>query len=218
MTDLTLDPGLPPVITPPNPNPIMAFDPERTNNAQLMVDCHTLGYLTDNMRIFDATYGKGAFWNDWKPRNLQTNDINPNTDAWLNFDFTDLPFLDEQFNAVIFDPPYKLNGTPSGPMDDRYGVGIPRTVTERLELILDGTDECGRVSSNVLLIKLQDQVVSGNVRWMTRRVTEHIEREGWGDFKLVDELYVHSYRPQPAGTRQLHARRNYSTLLVFKRK
>lgn len=35
--------------------------------------------------------------------------------------------------------------------------------------------------------------------------------------KLVDELHVRGYRQQPPGRSQKHARRDYSTLLVFKK-
>ena len=66
----------------------------------------------------------------------------------------------------------------------------------------------------MLLIKCQDQVVSGAVRWQTRIFADHAEAQG---FQLVDALHVQGSRPQPDGRRQVHARRDYSTLLVLER-
>lgn len=64
----------------------------------------------------------------------------------------------------------------------------------------------------MLLVKCQDQVVSGRVVWQTKQVAEAL-----GDtMRLVDELHLPSYRPQPDGVKQVHARRNYSTLQIYK--
>lgn len=51
-------------------------------------------------------------------------------------------------------------------------------------------------------------------RWQTIEFTNHAV--GLGS-RLVDQLHLPSYRPQPAGRRQVHARRNYSTLLVLQK-
>jgi hypothetical protein len=52
------------------------------------------------------------------------------------------------------------------------------------------------------------------VRWQTIDFTLVAESCGLG---LVDRFDFLSYRPQPSGVRQQHARRNSSQLLVFKR-
>lgn len=66
----------------------------------------------------------------------------------------------------------------------------------------------------MLLVKCQDQVCSGKVRWQTIEFAGHAVELG---SRLVDQLHLPSYRPQPAGRRQIHARRNYSTLLVLRK-
>jgi hypothetical protein len=240
----------------------------RTDNAQLMADCAELGYLPES--VLDATYGTGRFWRDYHPGQLWRNDLDPESPAELHFDFRKLPFIDGKFAAVVFDPPYKLNGTSTGrgpsAADDGYGVGGEySSVAAKMDLIYDGALECARVSSRYLLVKCQDQVVSGNVVWQTSDITRCLEwkfdpekglpvRTEW---RLVDMLHVQGYRKQPesrkcptcGGTgelwprpedrdgraendepracpdcengripaRQIHARRDYSTLLVFEK-
>ena len=84
------------------------------------------------------------------------------------------------------------------------------------QLIADGIDECVRVlePNGVLLVKCQDQVCSGRVRWQTREFVGVAERAGCD---LVDMFQLGGHRPQPPGRRQMHARRNYSTLLVLRK-
>ncbi|MBA3654562.1 MAG: hypothetical protein H0W70_10255 [Actinobacteria bacterium] len=185
------------------------------SNAELIAACARLGYLKGQLRTLDATYGKGTFWKQWRPDALVTNDIDPESDSDWHADFRVLPFAAGWFDAVVLDPPYKLNGTPTEAVDRRYGVDVVASRRDRMQLIRDGITECARVlGGGYLLLKCQDQVNGGKVRWQTIDFTEHAERCGLG---LVDRLDILSYRPQPEGRRQVHARRGSSSLLVFKR-
>jgi hypothetical protein len=93
-------------------------------------------------------------------------------------------------------------------------VGVPWQ--DRMQLCRDGITECVRVLrfKGFLLVKCQDQVCSAQVRWQTHDFAAHAESLGC---RLVDALYLTSYRAQPEGRSQQHARRNYSTLLVLRR-
>jgi len=192
----------------------------RRNNAELIADCATLGYLRTADTVLDPTYGRGRFWTNWQP-------VLPVVKADLHYqhlavvkawDFTALPLDTRSYDAVTFDPPYKLNGTPGGrgaaTSDESYGVHRRATWQERHQLIADGIKECARVAHRTLLIKCQDQVVSGRKRWQTRLFADHAEDQG---FTLVDMLHVQGYRKQPDGRRQVHSRGDYSTLLVLER-
>jgi hypothetical protein len=195
---------------------VLAISEARTN-AELIVGCRELGYLSDAGEVLDTTYGKaGGFWKRYRPLGLVTNDVLPGI-AEHEHDVRALPpHWAGRFAAVVFDPPYKLNGTPSHPSDDRYGVAVGATTAERLDLIEAGLVACERVLAprGHLLVKVQDQVVSGEVVWQTNTVTTTATDLG---LRLVDAMHLRSYRPQPAGRRQVHARRNYSTLLVFRK-
>ncbi len=200
--------------------PVMATGLWR-NNAELIRDVSRLGYLDGN--VLDVTYGKGGFWTEWMPQLLVGCDIDPDkSPIGYSIDFTNLPFDDHEYDTVVFDPPYKLNGTPDKTIDERYGVHTPTKWQDRMRLIKSGAVECARVARRFLLVKCQDQVCSGKVRWQTRMVEDAVvgpwlpDRNS-GLWRLRDRFDILSYRAQPPGQRQLHARRNSSTLLVFER-
>jgi hypothetical protein len=193
------------------------------NNAELIADCARLGYLpTDEVaQVCDPTYGLGRFWTVFRPANLTASDLDPaKSPTGTSVDFTDLPWPSQHFDAVVFDPPYKLNGTSTGTggatCDADYGVDRWSGARDRHDLIRRGITECVRVLrvGGHLLVKCQDQVNGGKVRWQTREFADHAEQLGC---RLVDQLHLLSYRPQPPGRRQEHARRNYSTMLVCRR-
>lgn len=199
---------------------ILAVNPAVKDNAALIVQCRDLGYLPTDGPILDATYGLGRFWNNWVPKHLVGMDANPAKARDVVGDFTDLPFSDGTFDAVVLDPPYKLNGTGgSHASDDGYGVADPdwvaKTWQQKHTLIRDGITEAARVvrRGGHVLLKCQDQVCSGQVRWQTIEFTNHAATLG---LRLVDRFDLLGHRPQPAGRRQVHARRNYSSLLVFR--
>lgn len=186
-------------------------------NAHLIEDVAKLGYLDG--RVLDVTYGYGTFWKRWQPAELVACDLERDkSPIGYPVDFRTLPFQNASFDAVVFDPPYKLNGT-SRPadqsVDERYGVHEPATWQERHLLMYGGLTECFRVSRRFVLMKCMDQVVSGQKRWQTMIFANHAAEHGW---TLIDRFDMLSTpRPQPERRRQVHAQSNYSTLLVFKK-
>jgi hypothetical protein len=198
-------------------NDVMATHAWRSN-AYLIADCARLGYLREEWTILEPTYGYGTFWKVWHPPHLIGCDLDQSKSPdGRSIDFTKLPWPDRYFDAVVFDPPYKLNGNPSDTdgADERFGVDRYTGWRDRMDLIRRGLTECERVlGDGYLLLKCQDQVCSGKVRWQTVDFTNHARSIGLG---LVDRFDLLRYRAQPAGRRQVHARRNTSTLLVFKR-
>lgn len=65
----------------------------------------------------------------------------------------------------------------------------------------------------LVLVKCQDYITSGRLWPGTHHTTTRGLELG---LRLVDRLeYLTSPRPQPSGRRQVHARRNLSTLLVW---
>lgn len=177
-------------------------------NADLIQAVAQLGYVSSDDVVFDATYGRGVWWRLFKPSVLY---------AGVS-DFRHLPAADNTYDVVAFDPPYRLNGTPDrGDEDLRYGIEVPTRWQDRMSLMADGLAECIRVTKvgGRVLMKCQDQVCSGKVRWQTDVST--LQARGWGCEKLDMLHLVRPMRPQPPGRDQVHARRNYSTLLVFRK-
>lgn len=183
-------------------------------NAHLIADAARLGYLRPHHLTLDATYGEGVFWRQWQPWTLIR--LDKFTPSDIRGDFTNLPFRDATFQTVIDDPPYKFNGTPS-PFEKRYGVHLPARWQDRLSLIIASVKECARVvqPKGHLLVKCMDQVVSGKVVWQTDHVTRAALDSGLVKVDRFDFLV--NPREQPH-ERQVHSRRNYSTLLVFEKK
>lgn len=127
----------------------------RRNNAELIRDCAALGYLRPEWLTLDATYGEGRFWTLWKPETLIACDLykgdRRHGDQFVSTaDFTAMPLQDGFAVAVVFDPPYKLNGTSTGKgaaqSDYAYEVDRPSTWQERHDLIFRGIKECARVA------------------------------------------------------------------------
>ncbi len=217
-------------------------------NAHLIADAHALGYFSNSPddpddvgTVLDATYGEGNFWTVWRPEHLTTVDLYKR--AAVCADFRALPFPDRAFDVVVFDPPYKLNGTPAmGEMDHRYGTERRTTRGDVLGAIADGARECWRLTGRWLLVKVMDQVEGGQMRWQTDLVTERLAdvcRCGhgrWEHHDPIDRLrsgacatftpsarkvdrfdYPNQGIPQPGDRQQRTARRTHSQLLVFRR-
>ena len=193
--------------------PILASGSWPTN-AELIADVAKL-YLDESWRILDPTHGKGIWWKKWRPRELVTHDIRQD-----GVDFRSLPHRDAEFDAVAFDPPYVCVGgrktTTIEDMHDRYGLtDAPKSPAELQDLINAGLAECLRVCKpgRPVLVKVQDYVSSGKLWIGTHHTLTHALKLG---ATLTDRFeHVTSIRPQPPGRRQVHARRNLSTLCVF---
>lgn len=182
---------------------IVLAEKEWTDNGTLIADVAALGYITG--RVLDLTYGGGKFWARFRPDDLTVSED----------DFRLTPWPSGEFDTVVFDPPYKLNGTPSlGDFDNRFGIAERTSRRDRMALICAGAIETFRLSKTWALVKCMDQVNGGKVRWQTDIVTQL----AWAmEFEKVDSFHVRGGMPQPAGRSQEHASRRFSTLLIFRR-
>ncbi len=196
--------------------PILAAERWPTN-ADMIVACAQLGYLRDSDTILDPTYGEGGWWTKWMPRRLIIHDFYTLDDV----DFRNLPEPDGSVNVVAFDPPYvSVGGRKTSTLpryQARYGMDRSgKTPAEVQELMDLGTKEAYRVlkPKGVLLLRCQDYI-SGGKFWPGTFYSMRTAVDC--GFTLVDRLErISSPRPQPSGRTQRHARRNLSTLLVFR--
>ncbi len=189
---------------------VLACNDWRTNG-DLIADVAKLGYLDGT--VLDVTPGAGGWWTKWMPEVLGSSTA----------DFRSLPYLDDEWDTVCFDPPYvalggrKTTGKEMTGMYERFGqLDCPSTPEKLQQLIDAGLNECLRVARRYVLVKCQDYV-SGGKLWPGVYFTT--AESYFGRYaKLVDvfHMYTRTPRPQPHGRTQRHARRNLSTLLVFK--
>lgn len=221
--------------------PVKAFATYK-NNAEFIASVAEAGYLHRDWKTLDPMWGKGNFWKVFKPRKLVKHDLY----TLDGVDARKLPHRAKSFAVVVLDPPYKLNGTPDVGVDERYGVHTRTRWQDRHQRIFDVVKEGARVleDEGFLLLKCQDQVCSGEVRWQTRIFADYGESLG---LKLVDRMDMLGGRAQPKRTRkclycnghgwygpreredpclpcgatgrlpspQVHAERNSSSLLCF---
>lgn len=173
-------------------------------------------YFANDRTIVDLTYGTaGGWWARHRPEKL----------AVSNFDFTNLPFLDGEFQTVCYDPPYVMTGgaSTSTAIDtsfrERFGINdLARTEDQLFTLILAGCTEAARVTDaddGYLCVKCMDFVGSGRFCDWSYDAHHHIvHRLG---LHLHDEI-IHHAGPGPGGhniSEPKRARRAHSKMLVF---
>lgn len=204
-------------------SPILAASSWPTNG-ELIADVAQL-YIPDEPVpwVLDATYGRGLWWTKVRPIGLTTNDLVVGR-AEHAYDFRQLPDdWASSFDVVAYDPPYVCVGgresTGMADLHDRYGLtAAPRTPETLQQMMGEGLTEMVRVTrpGGLILMKCQDYISSGKFwagtyfsqEWAVRVL--HLE--------LVDRFeHVSGVRPQPPGRGQVHARRNLSTLFVFRK-
>lgn len=192
---------------------VLRFDPQRRTNAAMLADAARLGLIDKTMVTLDATWGKGAWWSGWKPERIIGLDLAPAKARDVRGDFTELPFRSGAFDLVCFDPPYGYRGTSRLAMDEGYGLAESYvSPDDRDALIILGVFEAVRVAARggVVIVKVQDQTVSGSPRMQSHTATSAAQRIGC---RLRSVLEVSGgVRPQRS---QRTARNNTSQALVF---
>lgn len=184
---------------------------EWETNAELIADAATL-WMSQEDTVLDCTYGLGNFWTEFRPKLLVASDLHPCGPGVIKADFTKLPFADKSFSHVIYDPPYKLNGTDQGE-GARYGVDKKMRWQDRIELMRLGLIESARVADEMVWLKCQNQVCSGKVRWQSFYAWDWAKELG---LVLEDMFDFPGGREQPRGRKQVHARRNTSQLMLWR--
>jgi hypothetical protein len=188
------------------------------NNAEMIADCHQLGYLNDDDLVLDATYAKGGWWKRWQPRQLVGNG------RALRADFRTLPFPDQTFDAAAYDPPYCPPGgratSTIKKFHARYGMtDMPKNPAQTQTLINDGLDEVHRVvrRHGIVLAKCKSYITSGKYQHQEFETTRYaLDKLG---FEMEGRLLVAQRAPGPQSQKtQKHFRNNFSTLLILRRK
>lgn len=180
--------------------------------------------------VADVTYGKGVFWKSIPEARykLYASDVQTGTDC------RSLPYDDASMDAVILDPPYmegwfrqrkgQLGGSGShSAFRERYSDGRetpdgPKYHAAVLDLYLKAGREAYRVLrvGGHLIVKCQDEV-SANRQHLTH--VEIIAGYAQTGFYAKD-LFIVVRHNRPGISRllkQVHARKNHSYFLVFRR-
>lgn len=219
---------------PPTPRPATHVDPVRRvsawpTNGDLVVDLVRLGYLQRHWRTLDTTYGLGVWWRKWWPEELWASDLKPEkSPTGTSVNFLATPYPDRFFRVVMFDPPYvsvggrKTSGVKR--MHDGFGLTDAPSSPKLLQddLVNPGLTEMARVvePGGFILVKVQNYISSGKFFAAVRQTADHADGLG---LKQVDQLeHMSGTGAQPltnkdgSPRRQVHARSNSSTMLVFR--
>jgi len=89
---------------------------------QILLEIHC---KISNPRILDCTYNKGVMWKGVKIRPV-TLDINPDYKTDYVADFRKMPFENNSFDVIVFDPPHlprtAASKNSSKIYEERYGI------------------------------------------------------------------------------------------------
>lgn len=187
--------------------------------------------------IADVTYGKGVFWRQvpYDDYTILSSDLQ--TEAMLMADCRALPYKSGSLDAVVLDPPY-MESLLRANLDHRGGVGTYASFRNHyrgaavndggslekkwhaavLDLYCRAGNEAYRVlkHTGVCIVKCQDEVSAGK-QWLTHvEIINYYEQLGF----YTKDLFVIVRNNKPGVSRlkkQIHARKNHSYFLVFRR-
>jgi hypothetical protein len=187
---------------------------------------HVLGlYVAPGRRVADVTYGKGVFWKRI-PRDAY--DLVP-SDITTGIDCRKLPYADHSFDCVVFDPPYMH--TPGGTAhvghqsyeayyaNNRAGNGSSKKYHDAvLDLYFQTAREARRVlhGEGIFIVKCADEVCANRQRLTHVELINGFAPLGF----VVEDIFVLVRRNKPGMSRvirQVHARKNHSYFVVFRR-
>ncbi len=181
-------------------------------------------YVPHGSVVADVTYGKGVFWKNISKGayDLRTTDIQAGVDC------RKLSYGDGMLDCVVFDPPYMH--TPGGTAHQNhqnfeayyYNNGTENSLKKYHEAVLDlyfgGAREAHRVlrPEGIYIVKCQDEVCANQQRLTHVEIINELSVTGF----IIEDLFVVVRMNRPGVSRllrQVHARKNHSYFLVFRK-
>lgn len=196
---------------------------KQSNNAELFAEILEL-YVPDGSLIADVTWGNGAFWKDgvlWERMDYLVASDLTSSRADLLADFRHLPYRDETFDAVVFDPPYGQGSTSprKGSLAKCYNLGVVPHINGTKDLYKTGIWECHKVLKDrgILIVKVQDMVNNGKQHRISYLVYQLCVQNY--DMEDLDQfVVVQKNTPIMRHKHQVHARKNHSFFWVFRKR
>jgi len=182
-------------------------------------------YVRDGSVVADVTYGRGVFWKRIPPGRYDLRA----TDLKTGVDCRNLPYEDHSLDCVVFDPPYMH--TPGGTahvnhqnyeeyyQNNAAGNGSGKKYHEAvLDLYFTAAREAHRVlkADGIYVVKCGDEVCANQQRLTHVEIINELVRHGF----LVEDLFVLLRNNRPGVSRvirQVHARKNHSYFIVFRK-
>lgn len=121
------------------------------------------------MKILDACCGSRMFWFDKQNENVTYMDLYPryeelksghvvNVNPEVVADFRNIPFSDNEFDLIVFDPPHLIKAGDNSWLVKKYGKLNKENWASDIK---QGFDECLRVlkPNGTLIFKLSDEQI-----------------------------------------------------------
>lgn len=166
-------------------------------------------------RILDATLGLGVFWKNtaYGPIGLD-NDLQKHP-AILG-DNRALPFANEVFDVIVYDPPHVTHSWSPWDSSSRYSVADGRGSIAYLYPAFLAEAHRTLNCRGILMGKIADQIHSGR-QWL--QSIEFITKAQCSGFTVCDLIVKvrQRYRPQPEGRGTRHARRRHSFWIICRK-
>lgn len=182
-------------------------------------------YLVPGSSVADVTFGKGVFW-----KNVPEGEYKLfASDIQTGIDCRDLPYDDGTLDCVVLDPPYMHS--PGGTAhvnhqnyEEYYGNNRSPNKSKAkyhkavVELYFDAAGEAKRVlrEEGIFIVKCADEVCANRQRLTHVEIINEFEDMGF----VTEDLFVVLRNNRPGVSRvkrQLHARKNHSYFLVFRK-
>lgn len=181
-------------------------------------------YVPKLSRVADVTYGKGVFW---KGVSIEDYEL-LRTDAAVRTDCRELPYKDATIDCLVFDPPYMHTAKSTHLKHQRFEENYRNNASQNgstkkyheavLDLYFQAAREASRVLRNegIYIVKCADEVCSNEQRLTHVEIINELTRTGF----VVEDLFVLMRKNKPGvsrAVRQVHARKNHSYFLVFRK-
>lgn len=188
--------------------PLLRFCPPGMTSAWI-VNAIVGVCFPDARTALDPTFGEGAFWKNGTHLDLTAHDSLEERAPNGVVDFRNLPYIDQQFDLVVFDPPHIADAGADSIMGQRYGT---YSSDELLRVIWTGTREAWRVARLGIIVKVTDGVHGQEYVEESAAVRMAAGRP----YDIVYQTREASL-PDPKWGEQLSAYNNGSTYLIFRK-
>lgn len=201
----------------------LVFTAHQTGNEQVFPQILSL-YVPIGSSIADVTYGRGIFWKRVPAGQylLHASDLRTGVDC------RSLPYVDGSMDCVVFDPPYMH--TPGGTAhvnhqnyESYYRNNQPHASGRKyheavLDLYFSAAREAHRVirDKGIYIVKCADEVCANRQRLTHVEIINELAGYGFA----IEDLFIVLRRNKPGLSRvvkQVHARKNHSYFLVFRK-
>jgi len=201
----------------------LVFSAYQGGNEEVMPQVMSL-YVPPGSIVADVTFGRGVFWKRVPVGRYELRA----TDLGTGVDCRSLPYANDSIDCVVFDPPYMH--TPGGSAhvnhqnyESYYRNNQPPNGGKKyhdavLDLYFSAAREAHRVlrGKGIYVVKCADEVCANRQRLTHVEIINELGGYGF----VIEDLFVVVRRNKPGLSRvvkQVHARKNHSYFLVFRK-